>query len=42
MKEEKELKEVELQTESEDKMEDILNMEEAAMKNENVTERGEG
>lgn len=41
-KEEKELKEVELQTESEDKMEDILNMEEASMKNENVTERGEG
>lgn len=42
MKEEKELKEVELQTESEDKMEDILNMEGASMKNENVTERGEG
>lgn len=42
MKEEKELKEVELQTESEDKMEDILNMEDASMKNEDVRERGEG
>ena len=42
MKEEKELKEVELQTESEDKMEDILKMEDASMKNEDVTERGEG
>lgn len=42
MKEEKELKEVELQTESENKMEDILDMEDVSMKNEDVRERGEG
>lgn len=42
MKQEKELKEVELEIESKDKMGDVLDMEDASMKNEDVRERGEG
>lgn len=42
MKANEELKEVELQTESEDKMSDILEMEDANMANVDTMERGEG
>lgn len=42
MKANEELKEVELQTESEDKMSDILEMEDANMTNADTMERGEG
>lgn len=42
MKQEKELKEVELEIESKDKMGDVLDMEDVSMKNEDVRERGEG
>lgn len=42
MKQEKELKEVELEIESKDRMEDVLDMEDVSMKNEDVRERGEG
>lgn len=42
MKANEELKEVELQTESEDKMSDILEMEDANMANADTMERGEG
>lgn len=42
MKQEKELKEVELEIESKDKMGDVLDMENVSMKNEDVRERGEG
>lgn len=42
MKQEKELKEVELEIESKDKMGDVLDMEDVFMKNEDVRERGEG
>ena len=42
MKQEKELKEVELEIESKDKMGDVLDMENVSMKNDDVRERGEG
>lgn len=42
MKQEKELKEVELEIESKDRMGDVLDMEDVSMKNEDVRERGEG